>query len=358
MLGIVGLMGLTGCSADTEPTEREWTTVQVMSYVSGLEDLERTRSTWTPPSGYVAYEGGDKSIGIAFTQNSEAPKMGTFFKSGSQWRTTVEDITAADYYLYGYIPYLTAIRFSVTDREGNNAKYNEGAKVKMENVPSVMPGDLCVVIGAKQGTDKVTVSGLRMGDFKYTASASETGNYVFLLFDHLYAALRVNMNVNGDYNKLRHIKLKSMQMKTQVGESITKQKMNITVDLRATDGSSSPINEISYEQTGADIETGIEFWSDTNGEQLTTTPKTFLGHFMPQDVTTLILTSVYDVYDTHDNLVRKDCMATNTILLSELLTDQTKTLRGRRYTVNMTVHPTYLYVLSEPDLDSPTITVN
>jgi hypothetical protein len=78
---------------------------------------------------------------------------------------------------------------------------------------------------------------------------------------------------------------------------------------------------------------------------------------MPQGVSTLILTSLYDVYDTKGNLIRKDCKATNTMELKDLLTEQTEAKRGWRYQVNLNINPTYLYVLSEPDLDNPTVTV-
>jgi hypothetical protein len=79
---------------------------------------------------------------------------------------------------------------------------------------------------------------------------------------------------------------------------------------------------------------------------------------MPSGITTMILTSVYDVYDKNGNLVRPDCEATNTMVLKDLLTEQTTTQRGKRYTVNMTIQPTYLYMLSEPDLDNPTVTIS
>ena len=78
---------------------------------------------------------------------------------------------------------------------------------------------------------------------------------------------------------------------------------------------------------------------------------------MPSGITTLVLTSVYDVYDTKGNKIRENCSATNTMVLKDLLTEQTLTGRGKRYTVNMTIRPTYLYVLSEPDLDNPTVSV-
>jgi hypothetical protein len=63
--------------------------------------------------------------------------------------------------------------------------------------------------------------------------------------------------------------------------------------------------------------------------------------------------TTYNVYDRKGNLIRKDCKAKNVLNLpTGGLT------RGQKYTFNLTVNPTYLYVLSDPDLDNPTITVN
>ena len=384
LIGLMGLMSLVGCSSDDDelkPLASQGTIVpEVASYVTWFEEANgssRSNRAWAVPSGYAAYEGGIKPIGIAFTQNTKEPMMGNFFFSSGKWRTSVEDIKAETYYLYGYIPHLPAIKYSITDYNGGstdeekNANYSTGAIMTLENVPTVMANDLCVVIGAKDGTDKETVTGLRRGDFGYAAKAiSEVdgkkvdgGNYVFLLFDHLYAALRVKMKVHADYALLRTIKLKSLQLSTQADETTSKLHNTITIKLEANDGSASPIQSITYEQTGATIGTGddegIEFWKSetTAGQELTTTFQDFTGHFMPSGITTLVLTSVFDVYDTKDNKIRENCSATNTMVLSELLTEQETTQRGKRYTVNLTIRPTYLYVLSEPDLDNPTVSV-
>ena len=337
---------------------------EVMSYATHLEENTLTRA-WTPPTGYVAYEGGDQPIAFALTQNGTAPKMGHFFKSSGVWRTSVGEITAGDYYLYGYIPNMAGIRYSVTDKDGNNAKYNEGAIMTLQNVPTVMSGDLCVVIGAKDGTDKEHDNGLTRGDFKYKAAAitkdGGEGNFVFLLFDHLYAALRINMKVyNNEYADLRKIKLKSLQLNTiQTGDVKTTQKNNITITLNHTDGGrADAIDSIEYTPTGAAIDGGIEFWSSTSGEWLTAEFSTYDGYFMPQAVNTLILTSIYDVYDRKGNLIRENCKVTNSALLSNLLTGQTETGRGKRYTINMTIQPTYQYQLSNWDLDDPKVIIN
>ena len=366
-----------GCSADSEPETSEMKTaaveVEVASFVTGYEadgangadeangtnreyGAYESNRAWAIPSGFVAYGDGIQPIGIAFTQDSKTPRIGSFFKSGDKWRTDLENIEAVSYQLYGYIPHLTSIDYSITDYNGANGAYDTGAIMTLQNVPTVMPNDLCVVIGAKNGTDKENDSGLRQGDFNFTASANK--DYVFLLFDHLYAALRIQMKVHADYAALRTIKLKSLQLDTQAGEKKTTKKTTITIKLKANDGSASPIEKLTFTPTGEEINGGLEFWSDTYGEQLTTEFKPFIGHFMPSGITKLILTSTYDVYDTKGNLIRQDCKATNTMVLKDLLTEQTITESGKRYTVNMTIHPTYLYMLSEPDLDNPTVTIN
>lgn len=359
-----------GCSADSEPETSEMKTaaVEVVSFVTGYDEAyganraheaNKVNRAWAIPSGFVAYGDGIQPIGIAFTQDSKTPRIGSFFKSGDKWRTDLENIVEGSYQLYGYIPHLTAIDYSITDYNGANGSYSTGAIMTLQNVPTVMPNDLCVVIGAKHGTDKENDSGLRQGDFNFTASANK--DYVFLLFDHLYAALRIQMKVHADYAALRTIKLKSLQLDTQAGDTKTTKKTTITIKLKPTDGTNpkeSPIKELTFTPTGEEINGGLEFWSDTYGEQLTTEFKPFIGHFMPSGITKLILTSTYDVYDTKGNLIRQDCKATNTMVLKDLLTEQTITERGKRYTVNMTIHPTYLYMLSEPDLDNPTVTIN
>ena len=78
---------------------------------------------------------------------------------------------------------------------------------------------------------------------------------------------------------------------------------------------------------------------------------------MPEGVTKLELTSTYDVYDRKGNLVRENSKATNTIPL-DIFSGQSEFYRGSRYTITLTVNPTYLYVLSEDELDSPTLVVN
>ena len=359
----------------------------VSGYATSFENLDQqTRSggaltrAWELPDeiklDYVDYEGGYQPIAIAFTQNTKDPMLRYLYKVDDEWRINKSDgITPGNYQLYGYIPNKTGIEYSITDRDGTSANYSTGAIMTLQNVPSVMSEDLCVVIGAKHGFDKEHdgdydgTNRLRQGDFTYNAKAfagtsgsdGDGGNFIFLLFDHLYASLHINMKVHPDYAGVRQIKLDTLQLRTQVESEPTKQKTDITVNLQTTDGSTSPIQSISYSPTAGskDIdEKGLTFWYSQTGHPLTTVSQPFIGHFMPLNITKLILISTYDVYDLKGNLIREKCKAVNSVLLSELFTDQTKTERGKRYIVNMTIQPTYLYMLSEPDLDNPMVIIN
>ena len=364
---LIGLM--SSCSSDdgSDADEQQWAAgaqiAGVSSYMTGYMANTQTRA-WAIPDGYEPYEGGEQPIGVWFTKDSPSTVYeGYLYKSGEKWRANFKEganLSAETYYVYGYIPHSAGISGSVTP--GSESLYANGATLTLTNVPSVMPNDLCVIIGAKDGKDKENDNGLRRGDFAYAAKATSSedskGNYVFLLFDHLYSAIRVNMKVYADYNNLRTIKLKSLKLSTKVDDTYSKDHTDIAIVLEATDGS-DPIQSITYipTSTAVDNKDGIEFWKSesSEGQTLTTSFQPFTGHFMPTGITTLVLTSVYDVYDKKGNLLRDDFKVTNTMVLKDLLTEQTTTKRGYRYTINMTIQPTYLYMLSEPDLDNPTV---
>ena len=368
LVGLIGLMGLWGCSKDetAEPTLNK-TTVQLMSYVTGYEEAnesnrahELTR-TWTPPSGYSEYEGSDLPIAVFFTQGTGSYAEEYFYKSNGNWHISKEDMTAANYYLYGYVPHDKSITSTVGLLSGEGKTYADGAVLTLTNVSTVSPEDICVVIAAKNGAsanENYSISGLTRGNFEYAAAGEGGHNYVYLLFDHLFSALRIQMRVQGDYAALRTIKLKGIHLQASVGNTPTKKKTNIEVTLNKTTDGADPVSNVVFtpDLTSGDCDgTMVE---STDGILLTTTYQPFQGHFMPAGVTKLTLTSTYDVYDTKGNLIRLNCQATNTINIHELFSGQDEALRGRRYTINLTIQPTYLYVLSDPDLDNPTVEID
>ena len=273
-----------------------------------------------------------------------------------------------DYYVYGFVPGDAADNATIAP----NSTLADGAVLTINELKTV-GYDACVIIGAKQGPDADHDGGLRAGDFSfklktgYTMSGDKKvydPNYLYFLFDHLCSALIINMRVNGEYNALRHIKLKNIHVQTATDDGPTKKTANVVVTLEANDTGATPIQSISYTPTG-DATSGNNIFTSAEGHLLTTDfeDASFLTHFIPKDVTTLIVTCTYDVYDTNitdehrdGNLIRKDCTATNTIPMK--LIDRFETAeRGKKYTLNMTINPTYLYMMSDPDLNNPTMKV-
>ncbi len=93
------------------------------------------------------------------------------------------------------------------------------------------------------------------------------------------------------------------------------------------------------------------FFDETAGVELNDAKATAATCcFAPGASNDLSLTTTYEVYDRHNNDIGE---RTVTNKLPNL--DAT---RGQRVVVKLTVAPTYLGVLSDKDLDNPTIKIN
>ena len=394
-MGLIGLMGLMGCSSDDEGTMGAGASFEVRGCVTGFEEANepyganRANATngltraWLPPEDFrVDSTLADKTISVFFTQAAEGDyEEEYFFMSSGKWRVSKTDLEAATYYLYGYMPHDKSYNASLSKLPGDGKTFADGAVLRLENLPTVTPKDICIMIGAKNGaadykddpTD-YSVTSLAKGDFEYVARTTtgegSGGNLIYLLFDHLYSAMRFKIRVWKDYNALRTIKLKDLSMQAFTKEGLldvpTTKKMNAEITLNKTVNGSDPISSpITFTSVVGEESGSGSFFESEDGEELTTEYKTFTAHFVPQGVTKLVLTSKYDVYDKNPspghpegNLIRQGCEAVNTIELKELFPSEEEARRGRRYTINLTIRPTYLYMLSEPDLDNPGVTIN
>ena len=414
---IIALLGLVGCSSEEElmkPVESEKPKVamELLPYMSAYKEAVAGTRAWIPPTGYYLYNdplhgsGGmfagqpdlsTKTIGICFTQDGEEPKKGYFVYSGGKWLTNVEEIKGEPYYLYGYIPHIGGVDAVTCDisssaTPGDNTSYSSGAVLTIHNLPTVTSNDVCVVVGAKNGKDDYTeegdysVTGLRPGDFEYVAEETSdegaTGNYVFLLFDHLYSAVRFRIKVWETYNALRKIKLKELKIQTFAGASPCKSKTDVAITFAATDGvdPSDPVVTDVVFTPSSGINSEAPIFQSEGGDSLTTEYSTFMGNFMPQGVTKLVLTSTYDVYDRNPvkdeegnikfedderkypvfNLIRKDQHATNVLELERMqfFPIEKEATRGKCYNINLTIKPSYLLQLSDEDLNNPTMEID
>jgi len=415
---MISLMMLWACTSDEEvieaPAPEHEMPIELSASAVRYQEEEEpaaNRRSWTPPSGYYLYSNlyedngshyvnfanvnlANKSINAFFTRatadepNAEDPTYAFYPYHGrlryistppSKWRLSINkvdptNIKPGDYYVYGFIPSDAADDATITKLSGD---FKNGAKLTIKGLRTA-GYDACVIIGAREGFDIDHDGGytdtngnstydegtdsrtnrLTAGDFKFNLKTGESAkNYLYLLFDHLCSALSIGIKVDGDYNTLRTIKLKQLTLQTATESGLMAEKADVVVDLVANTIGINPISGLSYGTYGA-TDKGASVYLSDEGLTLTTSYQSFLSHFLPiTDVTKVVITSTYDVYDKKGNLIRKDSKATNTVRLSDIIPYFPGVQRGWKYGINMTVKPTYLYVLSDPDLDNPTVSV-
>ena len=376
------LVLLTGCQSDgADTTAPRKVRVEMQAYAKTYSDALPKASTraeviWNPnpPSGFEIYSGHD-AIRLAVTKGTgialEGAADGSFvFVPGDKttpdkWMSTFEVKGLDDtYYLYGYMP-------SVGNFTPVSENFANGATLNITGLPTATSSDVCVIVGVKKGEETEENSGIysdkgiKMGSYSYDFTG-ET-NHVYLLCDHLYAALQLKVKVNETYNALRHIKLKKVWVKDcKNGDNAPfTSKTNVEIELAKTTGA-SPIQNITFTNVGSS-ETNMEqspLYNNTKGLLLTTSYQPLQGYMAPLGMTEFTLVSQYDVYDTNvttdhpdGNLIRENQTAENKINVNSLFTTTISLQRGTRYILYLTVNPTYLYMMSEPDLDNPTIEV-
>jgi len=401
MLSAPAFTDAEASSDEGDKTTRSWTPPTTPTRYYLYDDLYTDDDgNWSDYANYVSQDMSlsNKTIDAFFTHtgeeglNTEPNPLHCRLKyipgatpATSKWRLVLpngiqEDaVKTGSYYVYGFIPRDAADNALISP----NPTYDKGAVLTIEGMQAVST-DVCVIIGAKEGfsenydgnytdtNDNETyddgvdtrTNRLTAGDFKYALKAGYKSlepkepypNYMYLLFDHLCSALKIKMRVYKDYDDVRTIKLKELRLKTATDEGTTKKKMNVVVTLAKTNDGSNPIQSVTYIPTGTEECDGAVYQSEV-GATLTTSYSMFLCHFIPHGIKKIILTSTYDVYDKKDNLIRANCKATNTIDVTKIIYLLSSVRRGYKYTINLTVKPTYLYMLSEPDMDNPTMVV-
>ena len=309
------MMLLSACSSD-DPEAQTVTTgeepvgkvVQLVSYASPFTDKELSHRA--APAGFSAYT-PDKttSMGI-YTLLSEDwanPKEEKIIYNNNKWHAFFEVTADKTYTVYGYMP-------KTGEMSSTLAKNTENAAT------------------------------LTIKFSWYWPISAEDENYkIHLLMDHLYAAALFSLKIDTDYALLRTIKLKTMTLSTDNGS------VNATISLTHNETGASPISNVTYTASGSS-DVVVLFNSDEGTALDKSVPLPVNVCFAPTLSADLTLVSTYDVYDSKGNLIRQNCTATNKL-------PNLEANRGQRVQVNLTVTPTYLYVLSDPDLDNPTITI-
>ncbi len=326
-------MLLNACSSDEsgaqtvttgeEPVGKQ---VQLMTYAPYFTEKEAPRRA---PSGFTAYT-PDKTtdMGIYMIKDGDLSYKEERLRYASKWFAFFEAEADEDYTVYGYMPKITGMSSSLS------SVTSDGATLTINGIKPVTADDICIITGVKE-----TDTDLKEGQFHWFMANANDNFYMYLLMDHLYASVKFSLKVSEEYAQLRTIKLKTMTLSTDKGS------VNAVISLTHNTTGASPITSVSYSLTTGD-NCAAEIFNDAEGQALSsTTPIAVSACFAPTLSDNLTLVSTYDVYDSKGNLIRANCEATNKI-------PNLEAFRGQRVQLNMKVDPTYLYIMSDKDLDN------
>jgi len=291
------------------------------------------------------------SIALFFVSQdgtSEAPTRKNFFWSYNdvpnillpsdavtRWEPS-DAIAEGNYNVYGFMPGTADLNASLT-----RAAVGQGATLSLTELPITSLQDVCVVVGVAREPDATKLilhdGSQSVSPGSYSFTAQEGDNTMYVLMHHLFARLTLKFSVGEQYDRLRTIKLRSVSMVM----------LHSTVDATVTLTTTAPYATASFTQTGS--KTDLPIFSSDEGMELTTTAQevnTFIAPMSSADDRYVTFRSTYDVYDKAGALVRKDCQSVNSWYLSPTLQP------GDSYTITASVQPTYLYQLSDNDLDN------
>ena len=347
---------LTACTADdSDSSQGKERRLQVALATNAYQDNGGV--TRGLPAGYeplvvsTAFPNGkDLYAFFANTTNaSEVYVRRMEYQTDWQKNITITDISEP-YCIYGFVPISddTSDNVSINLLTGKTS-YSDGVVMTVNNLKPLTASDPCVIVGVKDFGTATSIADVdvRLGAFTYSFNANNTTDKICMLLDHLFAAVRFNIAVDDDYAALRTIKLKSMTLSTSAAT------VNATVTLQTNTTGADPVSQVSY-AAGAGTYAATFFESNTGVMISAANTEAIKQHyccFAPSLNNALTLTSTYDVYDkTGTKKIRANCSATNKL-------PAVTASRGESVTYDLTIKPTYLYQLSDPDLDNPTVVV-
>ena len=317
---------------DDKPVQKE---IQVMTYASHFAETELSHRA--APTGFSAYT-PDKTTNMGIYMLLPAdwatPKEEKIIYT-NKWHAYFEVTSDKTYTVYGYMP-------KTGDMSSSLAKSTENAAtLTISNIKPITTDDICIITGVKAADE-----GLKEGQFSWYWPIGDDNYKIYILMDHLYAAALFRLKIDAEYASLRTIKLKTMTLRTDYGNVIA------TISLMHNTTGASPISGVGFAPSpSVSSEDFLVFNSDAGTALDKDTPVDINACFAPTLSNNLTMVTTYDVYDRKGNLIRENSTATNKL-------PNLAAVRGQKVQVNLTVNPTYLYVLSEPDLDNPTIKIN
>ena len=328
------LLILTACSSSNDRLEEPQPVVPESESDFTLVSFTRANRALTIEEEYA-------SIGMFLVGSDTQHKQFHYRQNDHRWHSNIEVTSGQSYRLYAYAP-ADAVTAAISEESA------AGVTMTFTQLPTVSSQDICFAVGVQHMTEANGTKDIKLGKFSF-AGAVQDHNFINLLMDHLYAGIKLQMTIDGEYTQLRTIKIRKLELKS------TKSTAQAVVTLASNTENNDPVQSVTYSSLSG-TERIVTFFESTDGVELnadnitTPLPLEAMCCFVPTLRDDLTLVTTYDVYDKNGNRIGERTASNK---LPNMEAD-----RGDCVTLTLKVSPTYLYVLSDPDLDNPTITVN
>ena len=335
--------------------------------------LTRTVTYPEPTSEWAPITPTDNML-VFVTKEKDSPTASDvlsriFYSTTSGWQSniTIAD-TKSKYLIYGFMP-IDAENVNISSA----TNYNAGATMSIKGLKVLTQTDPCVIVGVgKQETSTSDVT-LKWGtfDFTFKEGTSDVTDYMSILLDHIYSRYHFQVKIDADYAQLRTIKITKMTLEALSDDGTqTVGTVNATVNIQTNTTNTNPISSVTYSRNAGTRSVTLfdkattTNTNYTNGIVLDKTKTDFQeagSCLAPGDQRWFRLTTEYEVYnrvDKENKLIRTNT-ATNTFNTANFKEHKiTNTNPGMYHTIQIIVNPTYLYVLSDSDLDNPPFDIN
>ena len=370
---------LVSCSREesTESIENDLVTL----YPIMNNEIETQVTTRAGADDYESYTGHRQNIyaeAVPYNGNTNDQPTGWFLpdtENDGYWFSRLNVHSGTSYYLYCYT--------SMPVAEGSMPTFNfsssSNVTLTFSGFDIITPIDplvstasagklLCDRSYLDPAVDYPQLTDDPNGDFvfgKFDIGPVQSGSYngqsattkVFLALDHLFAKATMSFKVADSYNSIRTIKLIEANISTTQGlfsgnhsysfvsrtftlAQGSYSNKNLSIDL--IKGASSTVNNLAASKKELNDNNEVE-------KVILDNDTTQLGWFcfLPHDnFPALDLTVKYNVYDKAGNLIRENQIATNKNLI-RIQNPQ----KGTNYNITVTIKPTYLYQLSDEDVE-------
>lgn len=311
--------------------------------------------------GYTTFGGADYDgvqLGvIAWQKNTQKYDQGfatySYSNGAGTWTSNVY-LAKQQYNVYGYMPH---------NGEANSIQPDLGSEANPSTFAMKWTGQPTFAtkpVLASVGSAKSNGSSSSVADGSFEVNVDQVGQEEKINFrmNHLLAKLNLQFYLPQPYADKRKIKV--TQVTLSGGQGVADR-----YDITCSYDANGALTTTYTPMQGASTSGNTYPYKDADGLLLTTDKQQFgTYYFVPDAVNRsssnlMTLTVTYNVYDKNGTLTREHQTATNAkIALHKVNNVAQATQVAHEYTANVKVVPSYLYVLSDGDMQNPYIVLN